>query len=216
MAYCEQLGWYLHVPGGVRSPKVQRQACTAQIPTYLTPGPSRERRLSQRQAIRAPAPLRARRCPRVRQVRSRARSARWEAVHARPPSEAASHGCEQPRSRRTAAPRDRPAARHPSLRRAGTSGERDTASKRTDRVGRRCRNPVNGRAGCGAARAGASGREALAPSRATPLEDRAASARGHSRSEPVSPLSATDVRLVGSFHVVFALERVLEPGERAV
>ncbi len=47
-----------------------------------------------------------------------------------------------------------------------------------------------------------SGGEPLAPTRAPPLEDRAAAAGGHPRSEPVTPLAAANVRLIGAFHVV--------------
>ncbi len=49
---------------------------------------------------------------------------------------------------------------------------------------------------------GVSGGEPLAPTRAPPLEDRAAAAGGHPRSEPVTSLAATNVRLIGAFHVV--------------
>ena len=45
-----------------------------------------------------------------------------------------------------------------------------------------------------------SGGEAFAPSRAAALQDRAARARRHPRSKPVSPLAAADIRLVGAFH----------------
>ena len=47
-------------------------------------------------------------------------------------------------------------------------------------------------------------RRAACAHRAPPLENRAAAAGGHPRSEPVTPLPAANVRLIGAFHVVCA------------
>src|SRR6185503_1505935 len=76
IAYCEQLGWYLHVPAGVSSPNVWRQACTAPIPSHLIPSPCRAPRGPARRATRGPGPSPAPRDPVARRARSRSPAAR--------------------------------------------------------------------------------------------------------------------------------------------
>ena len=56
-AYCEQLGWYLHVPSGVSSPSVWRHACTSPIPIHFMPAPCRSPRAPAPRASRGRGPL---------------------------------------------------------------------------------------------------------------------------------------------------------------
>jgi len=202
MAYCEQLGWYLHVPPGVRSPKVQRHAWTSPTPTYLTSGLSRPTPQPRRRATlglsTAPAPQgRA-----ERRARSRDPSERRREARARPRAGGASRGSERLRSQPRGALRapgagDRPAPRH-----AETNATRGAESTQRLRAGRRHRSPASARACGGAAPACALGGQTLAPSRAAALQDRAARASRHPRAKSMPPLAAAHVRLVGAFHVV--------------
>src|SRR5262245_26176665 len=76
-AYCEQLGWYLHVPAGVSRPSVRRHTWTAATPTNPRPlmrVPSRAPRPPARRAIPGRACPRAPRCPPARPARSRGRT----------------------------------------------------------------------------------------------------------------------------------------------
>ena len=86
--------------------------------------------------------------------------------------------------------------------RAGTSRASGSASRPSGRGGRRRRSPASGRGGAGAARRAADrlGREALAPLGAAALEDRAAGARRHARTEAVLALPPAHVWLVGPLH----------------
>ena len=202
-AYCEQLGWYLHVPAGVSSPNVHRHAWTSPMPRYFTRAPSRGPRRSPRRA----SPSRASRPAR----RGRARREHVVLPARDRREELAPRLAQQPLH---AVPCDRGAdgARHRETEPRLAVGIVVAREPVQDEVPtrRRAATPVDGvevlRPGepVAALHRCVSGREALAAPRAAALEDRAASARGHSRSEPMTPLAAADVRLIGAFHVVSA------------
>jgi hypothetical protein len=173
------------------------------MPTYFTtepsPGPPKPPRSASPDLSPGPAPQ----DPAGRRERSRGPAERPPEGPAKPRARAVSSGSSPPRCRQSEAPRDPGADHRRYPLRAETSGGRGTGKTRTYHAGRQHRSPASARACGGAARVVApSGRETLAPSRATPLQDRAARARRHTRSKPVPPLTTADVRLIGAFHVV--------------
>ena len=149
-------------------------------------------------------PPASRRAQVARSGRSRGPPARGRAGRASSRADAASRGSAPPRCRRPSARRSRAGA--PRRRRAGTSRGRESASTRTYHVDRRCRSPASERGGGGAARLlrpstpPASGGEPFPALGAAALEDRAAGAGRHARTEAVLALATAYVGLVGPLH----------------
>ena len=148
-AYCEQDGWYLHVPAGVSSPSVRRQRWTATIPIRLMRRSlCRSPREPARPASRGRASPPALRPRAGRRARSRGRAGR------RPPSSRQISRSWRFTRLRVDCRADRPRHGEPEPRLAVGSSSRDEpvhasgrAWRPTGPAGRRRRSPASGTGG---------------------------------------------------------------------